>query len=129
MTLALTYLTLTCVLTALMWAPYTLDAILVRGLVEVVGYSENPKPLAKWAQRLKAAHYNAVENLVVFAALILAAQAAGVRDHAIDTSAVVFFWARAVHVAAYTFAVPWVRTAAFLAGVGAQLCIAWRLLA
>lgn len=129
MNLALTYLSLTCVLTALMWAPYILNAILVRGLVEVAGYSENPKPLSKWAQRLKAAHYNGVENLVVFAALILAAQAAGVHDHAIDVSAVVFFWARAVHVAAYTFAVPWVRTGAFLVGVGAQLCIAWHLLA
>jgi uncharacterized MAPEG superfamily protein len=125
----LTYLALTSVLTGLLWVPYVLDVILVRGVIDAVGYPENPKPIAKWAQRLKAAHYNAVENLVVFAALVLVAHAAGIHSAAIATSAMVYFWARAVHAVAYTFAIPWVRTLAFVAGVGAQLCIAWQILA
>src|SRR5215831_7050935 len=99
---ALKYLALTSVLTGLLWVPYILNELLVRGLVNAVGYPENPKPLAPWAQRLKAAHYNAVENLVIFAALLLAAEAAGIHTPAIATAACVYFWARMVHAAAYT---------------------------
>jgi len=112
------------VLTGLLWVPYILNEILVRGVVDAVGYPEHPKPLAPWAQRLKAAHYNAVENLVVFAPLVLVAQAAGVHAPAIATAACGYFWARVVHAAAYTLAVPWVRTLAFVAGVAMQLWIA-----
>ena len=124
----LKYLTWVTVMTALLWVPYILNEIVVRGLVDAVGYPPNPKPLAPWAQRMKAAHYNAVENLVVFAALVLIAFVAGVRTPAIAGSAAVYFWARAVHAAAYTFAIPWVRTLAFVVGVGCQLCVAWHIL-
>jgi uncharacterized MAPEG superfamily protein len=124
----LTYLTLTCLLTGLLWVPYILNEIAVRGITDAVGYPANPKPLAPWAQRMKAAHYNAVENLVVFAALVLTAEVAGIRGGAIASSAVVYFWARVAHAAAYTLAIPWARTLAFAVGVAAQLCIAWNLL-
>jgi uncharacterized MAPEG superfamily protein len=120
----LKYLVLVCVLTGLLWVPYILNEILVRGVVDAVGYPEHPKPLAPWAQRLKAAHYNAVENLVVFAPLVLVAQAEGIHAPAIATAACGYFWARVVHAAAYTLAVPWVRTLAFVAGVAMQLWIA-----
>lgn len=128
MTIELTYLTYVALLTALMWMPYILNLIGVRGLVDAVGYPENPKPLAAWAQRLKAAHYNAVENLVVFAALILVAHAAGVSGEATQVSAATYFWARVVHAVSYTFAIPWVRTLSFAVGLGAELCIAWHIL-
>ena len=36
MTHELTYLTLVAVFTALMWAPYILNAVMVRGLIEAV---------------------------------------------------------------------------------------------
>ena len=124
----LTYLAMVTLLTGLLWVPYIINEIMVRGVVDAVGYPENPKPLAKWAQRLKAAHYNAVENLVVFAALVLTAQVAGVHSPAIAASAMVYFWARLVHAAAYTFAIPWIRTGAFVVGFGSQLCIAWHVL-
>jgi uncharacterized MAPEG superfamily protein len=128
MSVELRYLALTSVLTGLLWVPYILNEIAVRGLVNAVGYAANPKPLAPWAQRMKAAHYNAVENLVVFAALVLVAEIAGIRSAAIASSAVVYFWARVVHATAYTFAIPWVRTLAFVIGFGCQLCIAWQIL-
>ena len=125
----LTYLAMVAVLTGLLWVPYILNEIMVRGVVDAVGYPENPKPLAKWAQRLKAAHYNAVENLAVFAALVLVAHAAGIHNAAIAGAAQVYFWARVVHAAAYALAVPWVRTIAFVVGFGCQMCIAWHILA
>ena len=125
----LLYLTYVTVFTALLWVPYILNTIGVRGLVNAVGYPENPAPLSSWASRLKAAHYNAIENLVVFAVLVLVAQAAGVSDEATRMSSIVYFWARVVHAVAYTLAIPWVRTLSFAAGVGSQLCIAWQILA
>ena len=128
MTSDLKYLALVSVLTALAWVPYILNTIAVRGLMDAVGYPENPKPLAPWARRMKAAHYNAVENLAVFAALVLTAHAAGISSPAIACSAIVYFWARVVHLGAYTFGVPWLRTGAFAVGFGCQLCIAWHVL-
>ena len=74
------------------------------------------------------AHSNAVENLVVFATLVLAANITGVTSDVLGTAAIVYFWARLVHAAAYTFAVPWVRTLAFTAGFFAQVAIAWQIL-
>ena len=124
----LLYLTFVTALTGLLWVPYILDRLLVRGLMDAVGYPDNPKPQSPWAQRLMKAHANAVENLVVFASLVLLAHAAGVTSTAIGTAAVVYFWARVVHALAYTFAVPWVRTLSFTAGFLAQAFIAWQLL-
>ena len=120
----LEYLALAAVLTGLLWVPYILNEIMVRGLMDAVGYPQNPKPLAAWAQRLKNAHYNAVENLVVFAALVLVASAAGIHNPAIATAAAVYFWARVVHALAYTLAVPWVRTLSFVVGFAMQMWVA-----
>jgi uncharacterized MAPEG superfamily protein len=124
----LLYLTYVTLLTAVIWIPYILNEIMVRGVVEAVGYSQNPKPLAPWATRMKAAHYNAIENLAIFATLVLVANALHMNNHAIEMSCVVYFWARVAHVLAYTFAVPWIRTLAFAVGFVAQLCIALRIL-
>jgi len=124
----LKYLTLTAVLTGLLWVPYILNEIMVRGLMDAVGYPDNPKPLARWAQRLKAAHYNAVENLAVFAALVLVACVGGIHEAAVATAACVYFWARVVHAVAYTAGVPWVRTLSFVVGFAMQMWIAWVIL-
>lgn len=129
MTTELTYLVYVSVLTALLWVPYILNLILVRGPQDAVGYPDNPKPIAPWAERLKAAHYNAVENLVVFAALVLVAHAAGISDKATHMSAAVYFWARLVHPIAYAMKIPVARTLAFVVGWAAQICIAWQILA
>ena len=82
MKIELLYLVWVTMLTAVIWIPYILDRIAVRGLMDAVGYPENPKPQSPWARRLMAAHANAVENLVVFGALVLAAHAAGVSNSA-----------------------------------------------
>ena len=124
----LVYLTYVSVLTALLWVPYILDRMAVRGLMDTVGYPENPKAQSSWAQRLMKAHANAVENLVVFATLVLVANALGVTGDAVATAAMIYFWARLVHALAYTFALPWVRTLAFTAGFFAQAAVAWQIL-
>lgn len=110
MTSELMSLTWVAALTTVLWIPYILNMIMVRGLVDAVGYPENPKPLAPWAARMKAAHYNAVENLVVFAALVLILNAAGVNNDTTVIACEVYFWARLAHFIVYAVGIPWVRT-------------------
>lgn len=116
MTAELTSLVWVAALTAVMWVPYILNTIMVRGLSDAVGYPDNPKPLAPWAERLKKAHYNAVENLVVFATLVLVLNSTEVSNVTTVMACEVYFWARLVHAVVYAMGVPWLRTLAFAAG-------------
>jgi len=125
----LMYLVWVTVLTAVIWIPYILDRIMTWGLLDTVGYPAYPKAQSAWAARMIKAHENAVENLVVFAALVLAAHALGAGNDATVTACCVYFWARVVHLAAYTLRIPWVRTLAFVAGFGSQMTLAWQILA
>ena len=129
MTVELTYLTWVAVITALMWIPYMLNVITVRGLLETVGYPKSPKPMASWANRMKRAHSNAVENLVVFASLVLVAHVAGVNNEITVLACAIYFWARLVHFAVYAFRIPWIRTLVFVVGFGCQIALAWQILA
>jgi len=93
---------------------------MVQGLVDAVAYPDNPKPLAPWAVRMNKTHYNAVENLVVFSALVWMLNAAGVSNETTVLACNIFFWARLVHLVVYTFGIPWLRTLSFAAS---WLCI------
>ena len=127
MTTELYYLTAAAVLTAILWVPYILDVILRNPIGDAVGYGELNR--SAWGERMRRAHYNAVENLAPFAAVVLVANAAGISDAATTMSAAVFFWARGVHAISYTFAIPWIRTLSFVAAWGAILCFAWQIVA
>ena len=76
MSTELFWLVLTVAMTGLFWVPYIPDRIMARGLM---GAMANPSPSDKaqspWARRMMAAHTNAVENLVIFAPLVLTARA------------------------------------------------------
>ena len=124
----LTFLTYTVLLTALLWVPYILNQISVQGLVNAVGYQDNPAPLAGWAQRLKAAHYNGVENLAVFAPLVIIVEILQISSSANAVSCMVYFYARLVHALSYTFAIPWVRTISFAISFLATIGIVYQIL-
>lgn len=128
MTNELTCLTWVVTLNAVMWMPYIINTIMVRGLMDAVGYPEEPKALSSWASKMKAAHYNAVENLVVFAALVLTANAAGISNEITVMVCNIYFWARVVHLLSYTLAIPWVRTLSFAIGWGCQVAYILQLL-
>lgn len=130
MTTELTYLALATTFTGLLWMPYILNRVAVgKGVIHEIGYPDEPTRLSPWAARLKRAHENAVENLVVFAPLVLVAHAFGVSTHATVLAAVIYLWARIAHAGSYTFAIPWVRTIAFAVGWGCQMVFAWAILA
>lgn len=128
MTSELMSLTWVAALTTVLWIPYILNLIMVRGLLDAVGYPEDPKPLAPWAARMKAAHYNAVENLVVFAALVLTLNAAGISNDTTVLACNVYFWARVAHFLVYGFGIPWLRTITYAIGWIATVVLLLQLL-
>jgi uncharacterized MAPEG superfamily protein len=103
MTRELFWLTLTVILTGLLWVPYVLNRCQVRGLSGAMANpSRNDKPHAEWANRLMFAHDNAIENLVIFAPLVLIV----------------------AHLIVYTLGLPVFRTLAFTVGFLAQAVLA-----
>ncbi|WP_072826664.1 MAPEG family protein [Bradyrhizobium erythrophlei] len=125
MTAELFWLTLTVILTGFLWVPYTLNRIMVRGLVgSMANPSRNDKPHAEWATRLMFAHDNAVENLIVFAPLILILSELDYSTKWTVYAAAVYFWARVAHLIVYTLGLPVFRTLAFTIGFFAQVVLA-----
>jgi len=128
MTPELKYLAMIATFTALLWIPYILNVIGRNKLSDAVGYPATPLAMSPWAERLKKAHYNAIENLAPFAAIVLVAHAVGISNAATTAAAAAYFWARIVHALAYTLAIPWLRTLSFAVAWGGIICIAWHVL-
>ncbi len=116
MTVELYWLTLTCLLTSIMWVPYILNRSAVRGLLPAMG---NPRaddlPHSDWADRAMRAHANAIENLVIFAEVVLIAHAAGISTSLTATGAMLFFFLRLAHWVIYIIGIPYLRTLIFAA--------------
>ena len=115
------WLTLTIAMSGLFWVPYILDRAAVRGLM---GAMDNPDPHAvpqsAWAMRMQAAHYNAVENLVMFAPLVLILQALNISTATTGAACMIYFWARLGHFIVYAAGIPVVRTLIWTIGWLAQ---------
>ena len=114
MTTDLFFLTLSAGLCAILWVPYILSRVQTWGLVNAVGYPENPPELPAWARRAYRTHQNMVENLAPFAALVLVAHVAGVANETTALGAMLFFWARVAHAIVFILGIPWLRTLAFV---------------
>ncbi len=115
---------------ALLWLPYVANRFKELGPPGWAWFPPaDPPPRAPWAQRAWRAHLNAVENLVVFAPLVLAVVLAGRQDAGTALAAQLYFWARVGHYAVSIAGLPIVpRTLCFLLGLGAQLWLAGRLI-
>ncbi|MBL4888396.1 MAG: MAPEG family protein [Candidatus Lindowbacteria bacterium] len=116
------WLVLVTLMTALIWVPYIINRIVEEGLWTALK-NPNPdtRPNAQWAFRAEAAHKNAVENLVVFAALVLALQMTEAATPMTAMAAMIFFYARAAHLVVYVLGIPLVRTIVFFIGFLAQM--------
>ncbi len=123
------WLVLTVLMTSLLWVPYIVNRIVENGLIKALS---NPKPdappKALWASRMMHAHDNAVENLVLFAPLVLSVHVLGQSSATTLLASQVYFFARLSHYAVYSFGVPYLRTVAFFIGAVAQLVLAVTLL-
>jgi uncharacterized MAPEG superfamily protein len=97
------------------------------GLPTLAGNREGLPDLTGWAGRARRAHLNMLENLVLFAALVLIAQVAGKANATTAMGASIFFWARLVYAGVYLAGISWVRTAVWAVSVIGMVMIAWQL--
>jgi uncharacterized MAPEG superfamily protein len=117
-------LTLISTATALMWVPYVLARMTTHGVMRAIG---NPGPGypsdAPWVDRARRAHLNAIENLAVFAPLVLVGAITNVSTKATVLSAQIYVIARLAHYVIYAAGIPVLRTLAFLIGACATVII------
>jgi len=105
-----------------------LGATMQVGLPTLAGNRDKMPELTGWAGRAQRAHRNMLENLMLFAALVLAAHAAGRADATTALGATIFFWARLVYAGVYIAGVPWLRTGIWAVSIVGLGMIASRLL-
>jgi uncharacterized MAPEG superfamily protein len=98
-------------------------AILQVGLPKLMGNREGFADCAGLPGRAQRAHRNMLESLVLFAALVLVAQATGRLNAMTALGAQLFFWARVAHAVIYIAGVPWLRTAAWGVSVAGLITI------
>lgn len=123
------WLTLTTILTGLMWVPYIVNRVLEKGQMPALkAYGELARPEAEWAKRAVCAHNNAVENLVLFGALVLVIQTAGLNSPETATACMIYFWARLGHLVIFLAGIPVLRTAIFCVGFVVQAYLALTIL-
>lgn len=129
MTTELHYLALVALATTFMWVPYGLNLTLGQGIAVALGNRDDVKPLEPWAERARRAHVNAIENLIVFAALVLVAHVAGIHNRTTEWGTAIYFWMRLAHYLTYALGIIGVRTVAWGIAWFCQLAIAWQVLA
>lgn len=107
--------------TATMWVPY----VVARSFSKTsAGKDTLGLAYPAWGLRAKHAHINALENLAVFAPLVLIASLAAVSSPATVLAAKAYLAARIVHYGAYLAGMSLLRTLAFLAGWSATMAFA-----
>jgi uncharacterized MAPEG superfamily protein len=106
-------------LTLLLWAGAltvaqasigAIGGIIQAGLPTMAGNREPAPELTGWVARANRSHRNMLESLVLFAILVLVAQAMGTTNEMTVLGAKLFFWARVVYVPIYIIGLPWIRT-------------------
>ena len=123
------WLTLTILITSLYWIPYIINRMLEQGILNALWdrfgdtYTEKP-----WANRMMHAHSNAIENLIIFAPLVILIQITGMNSKTTATACMIYFFTRLAHYFVYTFSAPILRVVTFLVGFGVQVFLAATLL-
>ena len=106
----------------------TTGAIVQYGLPALAGNRESLPPRTGWAGRAARAHHNMLENLVLFAVLVVAASIVGKINAMTALGAELFFWGRLAYAPIYIIGIPWLRTAAFTVSIIGLLLIFRQLL-
>jgi len=92
-------------------------ALMQVGLQALAGNREGMPEIRGWGGRAARAHRNMLENLVLFAALVLVAVLAEKTNGTTLLGAQIFFWARVAYAAVYLAGIPWLRTGVWVVSV------------
>ena len=109
------YLILITLFCGLLWVPYVTERFFRIGIRETCGYGEKNINIPQWATRAKLAHVNLIENLPLFAILIIVITFQDYNNQQTETGSMIFFYSRILHYFIYVFGVPYFRTLFFVA--------------
>ncbi len=121
-------------LSMLMWSGVLLLVLIVTSVIANLmsmglgwgfgNHDETAAPAA-WGARAKRAYMNLMENLVIFAAVLLPVSLAGISNDMTVLGAQIFLIARIVHGLVYVAGITLlaIRTLAYFAGVGGTILI------
>ncbi len=124
LTIELRLLAYSAFVALILWVPYILAAMQVRGVSGVAGYPTGSYgDLPDWAQRCHRAHLNLLENLAPFAILVLVALLTGALNEMTALGARLFFWARIAQTLVHIAGIAWARTLFFVIGWAGNLLI------
>ncbi len=123
------WLTLTVLMTALMWIPYIINRMIEQGTGCAIW---DPQGITKteitWAERMMRAHKNAVENLAVFAPLVLTLHLTHLNNELTALACMIYFFARLTHYIMFSFGIPVIRVLTFMVNVIVLLILAFTIL-
>jgi uncharacterized MAPEG superfamily protein len=129
LTTELYWLTLTILMTGLMWLPYILNRMLEQGIgLAMWDPQGETKTQITWAERMMRAHQNAVENLAIFAPLVLTLHVTHLNNELTALACMIYFYSRLTHFIVFSFGIPLIRVLTFMVNVAAQLVLAFTLL-
>ncbi len=129
LTTELYWLTLTVLMTGLMWLPYIINRMLEQGIGFALWDPQGEtKTQIVWAERMARAHKNAVENLIIFAPLVLTLQLTQLNNALTALACMIYFFSRLTHYIVFSFGIPVIRVLAFMVSVVAQLILAFTVL-
>ena len=92
-------------------------AMMQVGLATLAGNREGLPEIKGWGGRAARAHRNMLENLVLFAALVLVSVVGGRTKATTLLGAQIFLYARIAYAVIYVAGIPWLRTAVWAVSV------------
>jgi uncharacterized MAPEG superfamily protein len=93
------------------------------GLMASIGNRANLPELPGWGGRAGRANDNMAQNLVLFAAVVLAVVVTGTTNATTLLGAQLFFWGRVAYAVCYIGGITWLRTASWLVSIAGVVLI------
>lgn len=97
------------------------------GMAVALGNRANLPELPGWGGRAGRANDNMAQNLVLFAAAVLAVVVIGTTNATTLLGAQLFFWGRVAYAVCYIGGITWVRTLSWLVSIAGVVMIIWQL--
>lgn len=92
-------------------------AFLQVGLAKLAGNRDNWPEIAGWGGRARRAHLNMLENIALFAPLVLVAVVAGKTNDMTLLGAQIFLWSRVAYAVIFVAGIIWLRTLVWFVSV------------
>lgn len=94
--------------------------------MDALTFRADGKPLEDCAAGAKKVHFIAIENLSLFAVLVVVAHLTNSANDATAAATIGCYWARVAHYFLYVANVPFGRTITFVIGWLEMACIFWQ---